>query len=89
MDIKVSKMTKDEMTKKGVNKWPIWEKEVSVFDWQYNCPEECYILEGDVEVTTKDGATVKFGTGDFVSFPRGLSCTWNINKPVRKHYHFG
>jgi len=49
--------------------------------------EECYLLEGKVVVETKDGK-VEFGAGDFVTFPAGLSCIWDIKEPVRKHYNF-
>jgi uncharacterized protein len=38
-------------------------------------------------VETKDGK-VEFGDGDFVAFPTGLSCVWDIKEPVRKHYNF-
>ena len=24
-----------------------------------------------------------------LTFPRGMSCVWDIRKPVRKHYRFG
>jgi len=89
MKIEVKKLSKEEMKKKGVLSWPIWEKEVSRFDWHYDDREECYFLAGKVVVETKDGDRVSFGTGDFVSFPQGLSCVWNITEPVRKHYHFG
>ena len=30
----------------------------------------------------------EFGKGDFVTFPKGLSCIWDIKAPVRKHYNF-
>ena len=46
------------------------------------------VLEGQVTVETEDGKKVKFGKGDFVTFPKGLSCTWIVEKPVRKHYNF-
>jgi len=88
MEIKVQKLGQEELTKKGVFCWPIWAKEISRFDWQYESVEECYFLEGDVEVTTQDGEKVSFGKGDFVIFPEGLSCVWEIKKPVRKHYNF-
>jgi hypothetical protein len=26
---------------------------------------------------------------DLVTFPAGMSCTWEIRTPVRKHYTFG
>jgi len=32
---------------------------------------------------------MEFGRGDLITFPRGLSCTWEILEPVEKHYDFG
>ncbi len=72
----------------GVFDWPVWEKEVSRFDWFYDEQERCYLLEGEVTVTPSGGTPVRFGAGDFVTFPAGLSCVWDISKPVRKHYTF-
>ena len=88
MDIKVQKLSNEQLKKMGVFGWPIWNKEASQFPWTYDGIEECYFLEGEVTVETKDGKSVHFGKGDFVSFPKGLSCTWNIKKPVKKHYNF-
>ena len=88
-EITVEKPTKDKLDKLNVSSWPIWKKEVSRFDWHYDETETCYILEGDVAVETKDGNSVKFGAGDLVTFPKGLSCVWDIKKAVRKHYNFG
>jgi uncharacterized protein len=73
----------------GVWNWPIWEKEESEFPWHYEQPETCYLLEGDVEVTPLGGLPVRFGKGDLVTFPAGMSCTWKVRKAVRKHYRFG
>ena len=69
--------------------WPIWTKEVSKFPWSYDEPETCYFLEGEVTVTPDAGEPVTVGKGDLVTFPSGMSCTWDIKKPVRKHYKFG
>jgi len=88
MTIKVEKIAQEQLEKNGVFSWPIWEKEVSKFDWHYDNTEECYLLEGEVTVTTEDGKSVTFGKDDFVTFPNGLSCTWDIKKPVKKHYNF-
>ncbi|MFH0764257.1 MAG: cupin domain-containing protein [Candidatus Omnitrophota bacterium] len=30
----------------------------------------------------------ELGKGDFVTFPEGLACTWDIKIPVKKHYNF-
>ncbi len=73
----------------GVKKWPIWTKEISQFPWSYDEPETCYFLEGDVVVKPEGESEVKIGKGDLVTFPSGMSCTWKINAPVRKHYRFG
>ncbi|MBU3933088.1 MAG: cupin domain-containing protein, partial [Candidatus Omnitrophica bacterium] len=51
--------------------------------------ETCFLLKGKVTVTTKDGKSVNFGVGDLVAFPKGLSCVWNIQEAVKKHYKFG
>ena len=87
MIIEVKKLTDDELKKMDVFNWPIWTKEESEFEWYYSDIEKCYILEGDVDVST-DEESVHFEQGDFVIFPKGLSCTWKINKAVRKHYNF-
>jgi uncharacterized cupin superfamily protein len=78
-----------ELEKRGVGTWPIWEKEVSEFPWHYDETETCYLLEGDVTVTTEGGKPVRFGKGDLVTFPAGMSCVWTVHQPVRKHYKFG
>jgi len=88
MKIEIKKLAKEELEKIGVFNWPIWTKEESEFDWYYSEKESCYILEGDVEVTTDNGK-VYFAKGDFVIFPQGLNCVWKINKAVKKHYNFG
>ena len=78
-----------ELDQLGVSNWPIWEKEVSTFPWTYDTPETCYLLEGEVVVTPDGGEPVSFGKGDLVTFPAGMSCTWDIRQAVRKHYRFG
>lgn len=87
--IKVEKPTEEKLKKLKVRTWPIWEKEVSEFPWNYDEKETCYILEGEVEVTQENGTPVRFGKGDLVIFEQGLKCKWNITKAVRKHYKFG
>ncbi len=73
----------------GVRSWPIWTKEPSTFPWTYDESETCYFLEGDVVVTPETGEPVEVGKGDLVTFPPGMSCTWEVRKAVRKHYRFG
>ena len=71
----------------GVYDWSIWTKEASEFPWTYDSTEACYFIEGDVIVSTKDGEHV-IKEGDYVEFPKGLDCTWKINKRVKKYYKF-
>jgi uncharacterized cupin superfamily protein len=73
----------------GVADWPIWTKEVSKFPWTYDDTETCYFLEGEAIVTPDGGQPVKIGQDDLVTFPAGMSCTWDVRAPVRKHYRFG
>ncbi len=73
----------------GVSSWSTWSKEVSTFPWSYSECEIAYVLEGEVEVTPKGGAPVSFGKGDLVTFPAGMTCTWEVKKALRKHYQFG
>jgi len=88
MKIDIKKPTNKDLDAKGVLSWPIWEKEISRFDWHYDSTEECFLLEGKVVVETEAGDQVAFEKGDFVTFPKGLSCVWDIKVPVRKHYNF-
>ena len=86
--VEVKKPAQEELKKMGVFSWPIWEKKESSFDWHYDTTEVCYLLKGRVRVKAKDGEEVEFGAGDLVTFPKGLSCIWDIKEAVRKHYNF-
>jgi hypothetical protein len=79
----------ERLSKLDVKAWPIWSKEVSSFPWHYDEREVCYLLAGEVEVTPEGGKPVRFGAGDLVTFPAGMSCHWKISAAVRKHYQFG
>ena len=88
-EIKIVHNPEEKMLKRlGVKSWPIWEKEVSEFPWSYDEEETCYFLEGGVVVTPDGGDPVEIGKGDLVTFPKGVSCTWEIRQAVRKHYMF-
>ena len=73
----------------GVLSWPVWTKEASKFPWTYEEKEVCYLLDGEVIVTPDGGEPVRIGKGDLVTFPAGMSCTWDVRVPVRKHFRFG
>ena len=87
MEIKIEKLTEKQINELNIKSWPIWEKEESKFNWFYDQEERCYFLEGEVEVTF-NGKKIKIQKGDYVIFPKGLSCEWNILKKVKKHYSF-
>lgn len=88
MHIEIKSISKIEIMERSIQTWPIWSCEVSDFPWTYDERESCLILEGKVIVTT-DMEEVTIRSGDFVVFPKGLSCRWNVLKPIRKHYSFG
>ena len=78
----------DKLDQIGVYDWPIWEKEESSFPWTYDSNETCYLLKGKVTVTPEGGEPVTIKAGDLVTFPKGMSCHWDIHEAVRKHYSF-
>lgn len=84
----VSNPNENTLKELDVGSWPIWEKEVSEFPWTYDETETCYLLDGEV-IVTAEGAETTIKKGDLVTFPKGMSCTWKVTKPVKKHYRFG
>ena len=86
--ISISQLTKDKIIEKNIESWPIWSCEISEFPWTYGQKETCLILEGEIIVTTET-ERVTIHSGDYVIFPKGLSCHWNVLKPVRKYHSFG
>jgi len=76
----------------SISDWGVWEKEVSTFDWFFAGTEVMWLIEGEATVTpTGDWAACKpvsIGAGDFVTFPAGMTATWTITAPVKKHFNF-
>jgi len=85
MNIIVRKPTESE--KETMERMGTWGCGVSEFDWHYDSEEHALIIEGNVTVDY-DGGSVSFGAGDYVVFPRGLSCVWKVKAPVKKYYVF-
>ena len=80
---------KDFLEKKGVFQWGTWGCGVSKFPWTYSEAESCYLLQGKVIVTPNGGGQpVRIQAGNFVTFPAGMSCTWDVQEAVEKHYMF-
>ncbi|MEN8115422.1 MAG: cupin domain-containing protein [Bacteroidota bacterium] len=87
MNIEVEQIGIEDLTEAGVFDWPVWEHDEDKFDWYYDKTEICYITEGEVTVTTEfESVTVK--SGDFVTFPKGQECVWDIHSAIKKHYSF-
>lgn len=70
MKPEIRKPSKEE--KKEAQNWPIWEKEISEFPWEYDTKETCLILEGEVVVINEDGKDFHFKKEDYVIFPEGM-----------------
>ena len=86
-EITVTRLNEKEILEQKIRSWPIWTKEISRFDWYYESEEACLILEGEISVETASGE-FHIQAGDFVVFEKGLRCTWNVTRPVRKHFQF-
>ena len=67
--------------------WRVWACGPSAFPWHYDETEKAYFYEGRVKVLTDD-AEVEIRAGDFVTFPAGLDCRWEVFEKVKKVYKF-
>ncbi len=85
MQISVVALDSNTAREKGYFDWPTWERGVSRFAWHYDSVETCYLTQGKAVIETEDG-NVEIEAGDFVTFPAGLDCVWDIREPVGKHY---
>ena len=79
--------TEEELETMGVRNWGIWTKEISTFPWEYDTKEIFYVLEGEAEVTSGN-ERISFKEGDLVTCHAGVKCTWNVKRPIKKHYRF-
>lgn len=86
VELKKKLLTK-EIKERKIESWPVWTKEVSRFQHTYDETEECYIIEGLFAIEA-EGKTYTIEAGNFVTFRKGLHCTWDIKSPVKKHYNF-
>jgi len=85
----VRKPTQEELVQYDLDSWPIWEKEVGKFPWEYHDKETFYVFEGSATVVLDSGEKVEFGKGNLVIFAKGVKCTWTVHEPMRKVYKFG
>ena len=92
--IKVEKLSEQQKKTLNIPKspqqqgpWLVWECPPSLFDWHYDQTERAYLYEGKVKVKTPT-EEVEIKAGDFVTFPKGLGCSWEVLERVRKVYKF-
>ena len=67
--------------------WKVWECEPSIFDWTYEEEEHCFVFGGSVTVIGPEN-TVTIISGDYVIFPKGLNCKWEVHSAIKKYYSF-
>ncbi len=94
MKIEVCKLSEDDRKTRNiplepaeVYGWSVWECEPSRFNWHYEERERAYLYKGRVRIKT-NAETVEIKAGDFVTFPEGLSCQWDVLEKVVKVYRF-
>jgi uncharacterized protein len=87
-EIRVERPSEAQLGELGVEGWSSWSCGVSTFEWTYDAEETAYVREGHVRVHLPAGETVEIRAGDLVTFPAGLSCTWEVVEPIRKVYTF-
>lgn len=83
MRIEIDQPDQEELEEAGVFNWPVTEHEEDKFDWFYDKTEHCYIVEGLATIVTEfDLFTVK--PGDYLIFPAGLECVWDVHSKIKK-----
>jgi uncharacterized protein len=87
MKITIQNLTDTEINQMGVTNWPVWQKEISSFDWYYDEQEQFYVIEGRIIIKT-DELIYEINPGAFVTCPKGLKCHWKVISPVKKYYKF-
>lgn len=65
----------------------LWESGPGVLHTDgYPHDEFCLVLEGQLEVTNRDGRTESFQPGDSFVIPKGWAGTWSMKTKFRKQY---
>ncbi len=85
MKIEVDRPDNDELKEMGVETWPVWEHGEEKFEWFYDKTERCYIISGEATIVS-EFETLTIKPGDFITFPAGLECIWDVDYAIRKHY---
>ena len=92
--LKIEKPSSAELKKlkipkspRSVGPWSVWQCEPSTFDWLYPDTEIAFIYKGKVKIKTSK-EDVEIGPGDLVTFPKGLTCRWEVVEEICKVYRF-
>jgi uncharacterized protein len=86
--IQISRPSEKDLEEQNIVGWSPWECEPSVFPWQYDLEEWCFIFEGKAVIKPEKGESVEIKKGDLVKFPAGLKCVWKVTEKIRKVYVF-
>jgi len=63
-----------------------WERDEQRRPFVRAFHEVAIILEGEVEITLDDGASLRAGPGDIIDAPKGSGGYWKNLSPVRKFW---
>ena len=85
MKISVDNYSEEGLEEEGVCEWTVRKWDDEKLDWYYEETELCYIVEGEAVIATEfEPVTVR--AGDFVTFPKGLECVWDVESELIMHY---
>ncbi len=87
MRIEIEQPDHDELEEAGVFDWPVREHDEDKFDWYFEKTEHCYIIEGVADIVSEFD-TIMVKPGDYLIFPAGLECVWDVRSKIRAHYSF-
>ncbi|MEH0155695.1 cupin domain-containing protein [Limibacter armeniacum] len=87
MDVEVRQLSEVEMAAKNISQWPTKSNGVSKFPHFFEHAEACYVIEGEATVTSEEHGAVKIKKGDYVVFPKGMECYWEVTSDFKKYYH--
>lgn len=64
----------------------VWESTPGKWEAFTDRDEFCYLIEGHVVLTNKDGHAQTFKTGDAFLIPNSFEGTWEVVETTKKHY---
>ncbi len=85
MKIEVDQLDLEDIKELGVKSWPTMEYDEEKFEVFYDKTEQCYIVSGEATIVSEfESITVK--PGDFLTFPAGLECVWDVDSRIKKYF---